>query len=55
MSRQTIGSGVAQNTPENLRGWVRNPQALKTGCLMPSMQLTDGEADQIAAFLLMLE
>jgi cytochrome c oxidase subunit 2 len=55
MSRQTIGSGVAQNTPENLRAWVRNPQALKTGCLMPNMQLTDDEADQIAAFLLTLE
>jgi hypothetical protein len=36
MSRETITSGAVGNTAENLRLWVRNPAALKPGCLMPS-------------------
>ena len=39
MSRETLASGAAPNTPENLRAWVRDPQQLKVGCLMPNMQL----------------
>ena len=31
MSRDTIASGVAANTPENLRLWIRNPDAIKPG------------------------
>jgi cytochrome c oxidase subunit 2 len=34
-----------------LRAWVRDPQAIKEGCLMPDMQLSDQELDQIAAYL----
>lgn len=55
MSRETIGSGVVPNTPENLRAWTRNPQALKPGCQMPDMQLTDDELDQIVSYLSTLE
>ena len=51
MSRQTLGAGAAPNTPEKLRAWVRDPQAIKEGCLMPDMQLSDQELDQIAAYL----
>ena len=40
MSRETIGSGAAPNTPENLRAWMRDPQSIKPDCLMPNMQLT---------------
>src|SRR6266498_2877269 len=29
MSRQTLASGAAPNTPEGLRAWVRDPQKLK--------------------------
>ena len=32
MSRDTIASGAADNTPENLRLWIRNPDAIKPGC-----------------------
>jgi cytochrome c oxidase subunit 2 len=35
MSRDTIGSGVAPNTPENIRRWIRNPDAIKPGSRMP--------------------
>ena len=51
MSRETLGAGAVSNTPNNLRLWVRDPQKFKVGCLMPNMQLTDQEVDQIAAYL----
>lgn len=35
-SRSTIGAGVVANTPENLRRWVREVQAVKPGVLMPN-------------------
>ena len=54
MSRETLGSGAASNTPEQLRAWVRNPQKLKEGCYMPDMQLTGEELDQIVQYLLTL-
>jgi cytochrome c oxidase subunit II len=51
MSRQTIGSGVVDNTPENLRAWVKDPQEVKPGCFMPAMNLTDQELDQVMSYL----
>jgi cytochrome c oxidase subunit 2 len=51
MDRQTIGSGVVANTTANLRAWINDPQAIKPGCLMPSMKLTDKELDQVVAYL----
>ena len=51
MSRQTIGSGVLANTPENLRAWLNDPQESKPGCLMPSMKLTDDELSQVVSYL----
>ena len=55
MSRDTIGSCVAPNTPENLRAWVKDPDTLKPGCLMPDMKLTASELDKVVAYLLTLE
>lgn len=51
MSRGSIGAGVIENTHENLRKWVDNPQDIKPGCLMPSFKLTDRELDQVVAYL----
>lgn len=51
MSRETLAAGAAPNTAENLRLWVRDPQRIKLGCLMPNMQMTDTEVDQIVAYL----
>ena len=51
MSRQTLASGAGPNTTETLRAWVRDPQRLKIGCLMPNMQMTDKEVDQIVSYL----
>ena len=51
MSRQTLGSGVVPNTLENLRAWVKDPQAIKQGNLMPNMQLNSRELDEIVHYL----
>ena len=51
MSRETLAAGAAPNTPGSLRQWIRDPQSIKVGCLMPNMQLTDAEVDQVVAYL----
>jgi cytochrome c oxidase subunit 2 len=54
MRRETLASGVASNTPENLRLWIQNPDAIKPGALMPAMNLTDKELDEVTSYLLTL-
>lgn len=55
MSRETLASGATSNSPEKLRVWVHDPQAIKIGCLMPNMQLTENQLDPIVAYLLTLK
>ena len=55
MSRQTIASGMLLNNREQLRAWIKDPQQLKPGNLMPNMQLTDKEIDQVVSYLLTLK
>jgi len=50
-SRDTIASGPVQNTPENLRQWIADPNSMKPGVLMPSMHLNDHDLDVITAYL----
>lgn len=54
MSRATIGAGAAPNLRDPLRAWVRNPDVLKHGVLMPPMQIDDAYVDQLVAYLLTL-
>src|SRR5271167_2022790 len=51
MSRQTIAAGAADNTDENLRLWIQNPDAIKPGSLMPAMQLDDADLDALVRYL----
>ena len=51
MSRATIGSGAADNSPENLREWIKDPDTFKPGALMPAMQLSDVEINDVVAYL----
>ncbi len=51
MSRETLGAGVAPNDEEHLRTWLKDPQTLKPGCLMPNMRLKPQQVDQILAYL----
>ena len=51
MSRDTIAAGAAPNTPENLRLWIRNPNTIKPGSLMPAMELDEQELNALTAYL----
>ena len=51
MSRQTIASGAAENTTENLHTWIQNPDAIKPGSLMPAMKLSDPDLDALVRYL----
>jgi cytochrome c oxidase subunit 2 len=55
MSRTTLGAGVLPNTPENLRAWVKDPQVIKHGNLMPNMQLNPRELDEVVTYLASLK
>ena len=54
MSRETIAAGAALNNRENLRLWVKDPDAIKPGVLMPAMQLDEQDVDALTDYLLSL-
>jgi cytochrome c oxidase subunit 2 len=51
MSRDTIASGAAPNTPENLKTWIQEPDSIKPGSLMPAMKLSDHDLNALTAYL----
>jgi cytochrome c oxidase subunit 2 len=51
MSRQTIASGAVQNTHENLRMWIQNPDVFKPGSKMPAMNLSDEDLSAVVSYL----
>jgi cytochrome c oxidase subunit II len=51
MSRETIASGAATNTRENLRAWIKNPDDLKPGALMPAMQMSEADIDAVTDYM----
>ena len=51
--RPQLASGD-QNTPANIRIWIKDPQAKKAGTLMPNLGLSDKESDDLTAFLVTL-
>jgi cytochrome c len=44
-------AGNLPNTPENLRRWIRDPGMVKPGTMMPNLNLTEKEADDLVALL----
>lgn len=54
-SRETLAAGTVPLTPDTLREWVRDPQTIKYGALMPDMKLSDEEVDAITQYLLTLK
>lgn len=50
-SRDTIASGAVKNTPQDLHEWIKDPAHFKEGVLMPAMQLSDPQIDQLVAYL----
>ncbi len=55
MSRETLAAGVLPNDRHNLEAWIRDPQAIKPGCLMPNMQLTESQVSQLTDYLITLD
>src|SRR4051794_21646776 len=51
MSRDTLAAGVIPNSAESLRAWIRNPDTVKPGSLMPNMQLTPRQLDEVVTYL----
>jgi cytochrome c oxidase subunit II len=54
MSRQTLLTGMVPNDREYLTRWVRDPQRIKQGCLMPAFRLSDSDTKDIVDYLLTL-
>jgi cytochrome c oxidase subunit 2 len=50
-SRQQLGAGILENTPANMRRWLKNPQHIKPGALMPDFNFTDQELDELGEYL----
>jgi len=51
MSRETIAAGAANNTRENLRQWIKDPNVIKPGALMPAMQMSEVDIDAVTDYL----
>lgn len=50
-SRTTLAGGTVENTPANLRAWLRDPQAVKRGNRMPGPDLDQATIEQLVAYL----
>lgn len=50
-SRSRLAAGVLQNTPENMRAWISDPQRHKPGALMPQVPLSSADLDALVAYL----
>lgn len=53
--RRSYIAGRLPNDPQLLARWIAAPQALVPGTRMPSMGVTPGDADAMAAYLFSLE
>jgi cytochrome c oxidase subunit 2 len=50
-SRQQLGAGILENSPENMRRWLENPQHIKPGALMPDFNFTNQELADLGEYL----
>jgi cytochrome c oxidase subunit 2 len=51
MSRQSIAADAAPNSESMLAAWIANPQAIKPGTHMPTLQLPGRKIGDISAYL----
>lgn len=49
-TRVSLAGGLP-NTPDNLQRWIRNPQAIKPGSVMPNMGIGTRDARDMSAYL----
>jgi len=50
-ARTHIAAGWLENTDANLAHWIREPQTVKKGVLMPNLGVTEDEARALVAYL----
>jgi cytochrome c oxidase subunit 2 len=50
-SRTSIASKTLPSTVENVKAWLRNPQAVKPGTIMPNLNLKEEDIDALTAYL----
>ncbi len=55
LGQRTIIAGRLHNDANNVIAWVQHPQSIAPGVDMPELGVTDGDARDIAAYLLNLE
>jgi cytochrome c1 len=51
IARRVYLGGVLPNTPQNMLGWIRDPQRFDPLTAMPSMQVTEAHARDMVAYL----
>lgn len=51
IGRRAYIAGLLRNTPANLEAWLRDPQKIAPGNVMPNMGITEEQSRDIAAYL----
>ncbi len=54
-SRRAFIAGTLPNSETNLAAWIADPQAIRPGSAMPTLDLTDQEVRDIVAYLFSLD
>jgi cytochrome c len=54
-SRRSFIAGTLPNSEPNLVAWVRDPQAIRPGTAMPTLELSDQQVLDIVAYLFTLD
>src|SRR5437899_2052664 len=50
-SRRQLAAGIIENTPANMRLWLKYPQHIKPDTSMPDLEFTDEQLDQLTEYL----
>jgi cytochrome c oxidase subunit II len=50
-SRTSLAAVTVPNTPGRMREWLRETQRVKPGALMPDLNLTNGQVQQLTTYL----
>ena len=54
-SGRSFIAGTLPNSQDNLQRWLADPQAIRAGSAMPTLDLTDDEVADITAYLFTLD
>jgi cytochrome c oxidase subunit 2 len=50
-SQKMLAANTIDNTPENLFNWIRNPQSIKPGVIMPQNAMNDDDLHALVDYL----